>query len=232
MSNRIRPDAFPALPRRRTVAASAMLATLLAACASDKPAPPLRPTAPVVRPVTTAEVQMCRRQLADLGAGFTPLGDLAAGSCTSSNAVTLYRLAGDTAPIAVTNVPRIGCPLSQTVAAWARYGVDRAARQMLGSGLATIETFGSYSCRNVAGTARLSAHSTASALDVSGFVLEDGRRISVKNGWDGGTEMERRFLRVVQASACKRFGTVLGPDYDAAHADHFHVEMGNGTFCR
>lgn len=231
MSNRIRPDAFPALPRARTVVAAAALAALVAACASDRPVSPPTGT-PAVRPATSAETQMCRRQLADLGAGFSPIGDLAAGSCSSTNAVTLYRLAGDTAPIGVTNVPRIGCPLSQTVAAWARYGVDRAARQMLGSGLATIETFGSYSCRNVAGSERLSAHSTASALDVSGFVLADGRRITVKDGWDGGTEMERRFLRVVQASACKRFGTVLGPDYNAAHADHLHVEMGNGSFCR
>ncbi len=209
-----------------------MLAVLLAACASDQPVAPPRPGVPTTRPATNAEAQICRRQLAELGADFVPVADLSAGSCSSGNAVTLLHLAGDTSRFAVTNVPRIGCPLSQTVAAWARYGVDRAARQMLGSGLATIETFGSYSCRNVAGTARLSAHSNASALDISGFVLTDGRRITVKQGWDGGTEAERRFLRVVQASACKRFGTVLGPDYNAAHADHLHVEMGDGSFCR
>jgi len=112
--------------------------------------------------------------------------------------------------------------------------VDRAARQILGSPLARIETMGSYACRNVAGTGRRSAHATANAIDVSGFVLADGRRISVLHGWNGGTAAEREFLRVVHTSACRRFGTVLGPDYNAAHRDHFHFEPGhNGrAFCR
>ena len=66
------------------------------------------------------------------------------------------------------------------------------------------------------------------------FVLADGRRITVKDDWSGGTAAERRFLRVIHESACKRFGTVLSPDYNAAHADHFHVEVdeGGASFCR
>ena len=65
--------------------------------------------------------------------------------------------------------------------------------------------------------------------------LADGRRISILDDWDGGDKQERAFLRTVQASACKRFGTVLGPDYNAAHRDHFHLERGgsaSGSFCR
>ena len=114
---------------------------------------------------------------------------------------------------------------------WARFGVDRAARQILGSPLQRIETMGSYSCRNVAGTARRSAHSRAEAIDVSAFVLADGRRVSVLSGWNASRE-EREFLRVVHKSACKRFGTVLGPDYNRAHHDHFHLEYGKGNYCR
>ena len=63
-------------------------------------------------------------------------------------------------------------------------------------------------------------------------MLEDGRRITVKNAWFGGTDREREFLRVIQQSACKRFDTVLGPDYNDAHADHFHVDRGGGRLCR
>ena len=33
---------------------------------------------------------------------------------------------------------------AQAFTAWARFGVDRAARQLLGSPVAQIETFGSY----------------------------------------------------------------------------------------
>ncbi|WP_082924513.1 extensin family protein [Croceicoccus pelagius] len=234
MSNRIRRLPFHRLPRCSTAVTVPVLALMLAACASDRPTPPRTTTsAPAARPVTTAEARICRRELAEQGADFVPLDDLlTGGGCSSTNAVTLFHLAGDNGRFEVTNAKRIACPLSQTVAAWARYGVDRAARQMLGSGIVRIETFGSYNCRNVAGSSRRSAHSNANALDVSGFVLADGRRITVKDDWDGGTEMERRFLRVVQASACKRFGTVLGPEYNAAHEDHFHVELGDGSFCR
>ena len=112
--------------------------------------------------------------------------------------------------------------------------MDRAARQILGSPVRSIETMGSYSCRNVAGSSRRSGHASGAAIDVSGFVLEDGRRITLKAGWNGGNEREREFLRVVQSSACKRFGTVLGPDYNSAHYDHLHLEgtIGERSYCR
>lgn len=212
-----------------STAAGMAVALLLAACVSRDSEPQ---STPRYAPPTNASVAMCRSALAELGTRFRPVPDLPAGSCTSANAVALQSFAGDAAPIAIAGTYRISCPLAQTVAGWVRYGVDRAARQMLGSGVARIETFGAYSCRNVAGSPRLSAHAKANALDVSGFVLADGRRITLKDDWHGGTEAERRFLRVVHASACKRFGTVLGPGYNAAHADHFHVEAGDGSFCR
>ena len=91
---------------------------------------------------------------------------------------------------------------------------------------------GSYSCRNVAGSDRRSAHATAEAIDVSAFILADGRRISVLDKWSAGTSAERQFLTLVHQSACKRFGTVLGQAYNAAHRDHLHVELSGAGFCR
>ena len=92
-----------------------------------------------------------------------------------------------------------------------------------------VETFGSYNCRNVAGSSRLSAHSTASAVDISGFVLADGRRIDLLDGWDGP---DGDFLRRIRDAACTWFGTTLGPEYNALHRDHFHLQdRGYGT-CR
>lgn len=91
---------------------------------------------------------------------------------------------------------------------------------------------GSYACRNIAGSSRRSAHASAKAIDVSGFVLADGRRITLVDDWNGGTAAEREFLRVVHRSACKRFGTVLGPAYNRAHANHFHLEGPGNNFCR
>ena len=83
---------------------------------------------------------------------------------------------------------------------------------------------GSYACRNVAGTGRLSAHASANAVDIAGFRLADGRRISVLNDWNSDSPQVRAFLRTIRDSACKRFGTVLSPEYNAAHRDHLHLE--------
>ena len=179
------------------------------------------------------EVRQCQAELGRTGSHFAPLPDAFYGAgCATMNSVKLDRIGGDAGEFAVTNLGPLACPLANSFVGWARYGVDRAARQIFGSPLARIETMGSYSCRTVAGTARLSAHSRAEAIDVAAFVLEDGRRISVMGGWDASAE-ERRFLRTVHGSACKRFGTVLGPDYNAAHRDHLHLEHGNaGSYCR
>lgn len=177
--------------------------------------------------------QQCLAKLGQTGSRFNPLPDRTFGpGCTNFNTVQLSELRGDRAGFALANLGPVTCPTANAFAGWARFGVDRAARQILGSPLRRIETMGSYACRNVAGSSRRSAHSRAEAIDVAAFVLSDGRRISVAGDWNGGSSREREFLRVVQKSACKRFGTVLSPEYNAAHRDHFHLETGGRKFCR
>ena len=219
---------------------TALFATLaLSACSllperrgGDERAQRPRPAATSAPVATSREAQQCTRELTGSRASFSPLPDAYYGAgCATVNSVRLTALAADGGMLDVSNLAVTSCPLALTFAGWARYGVDRAARQILGSPLARIETFGSYSCRNVAGSSRRSAHATAQAIDVSAFVMADGRRITLSAGWDGSAE-EREFLRTIQASACRRFGTVLGPDYNAAHRDHFHLEEGGGGFCR
>lgn len=194
---------------------------------------PVRQSTAVFTP--RPEARQCLAGLGTRQASFTPLPDQYFGAgCTTLNSVRLAALQGDSAQFALSNLGPVACPLAQTFAGWARFGVDRAARQILGSPLVRIETMGSYNCRNVAGSGRRSAHARAEAIDVSAFVLADGRRISVLGDWSDGTGSEREFLQIVHASACKRFGTVLGPAYNTAHLDHIHVELGGGgrSFCR
>lgn len=176
----------------------------------------------------------CIANLSQAGAQFDPLPDSYAGpGCNKLGTVQLSALSGDASRFGVSNIGPVQCTTASAFSEWARYGVDRAARQLLGSSLARIETMGSYACRNIAGSDRRSAHATAGAIDVSGFVLENGRRISLSSDWNGGDPATREFLRVVHRSACKRFGTVLGPDYNRAHEDHFHLEgTGTSSFCR
>ncbi|MFA6219472.1 MAG: extensin family protein [Erythrobacter sp.] len=196
---------------------------------------PYRPRSEAAIPLVAQmrpETFQCQAELGRTGSSFAPLADKYSGpGCSALNAVKLDRVGGDRGDITVTNLGPLACPAANTLAGWARFGVDRAARRIMGSPLARIETMGSYACRNVAGTTRLSAHARAEAIDIAAFVLEDGRRISVLEGWNASAK-ERDFLRIVHSSACKRFGTVLGPDYNSAHRNHFHLESGGSSYCR
>ena len=88
--------------------------------------------------------RQCLAELGKTNASFTPLPDQYYGSgCSTLNTVRLSAIYGDERSLPVANLGPVACPLANTFAAWARYGVDRAARQILGSGLARIETMGS-----------------------------------------------------------------------------------------
>ena len=97
---------------------------------------------------------------------------------------------------------------------------------MFGSKIEVIEHLGAYSCRRLYGrdSGAWSEHATANAIDIAGFVLADGTRISVLRDWDGDGD-KAAFLRAARDGACSNFATVLSPDYNAAHADHFHFDM-------
>lgn len=127
----------------------------------------------------------------------------------------------------------LSCRSAVALALWEIHGLQPAAQRHFGSRVARIEHFGSYSCRNIYGrdAAPRSRHASADALDVAGFVLGDGKRIRVLGDWKSAAS-EGEFLRDVQQSACAYFGTVLGPDYNAAHADHLHLDRGGSRVCR
>ena len=179
------------------------------------------------------EVLACLADLGSRSAAFTPLPDQFYGAgCSAVGAVRLSALKSDRASLALAGLGPITCPLADSFAGWARFGVDRAAQQILGSPLTKIETMGSYNCRNIAGSLRRSAHATGNAIDVSGFVLADGRRITVAGDWAAKSPQVQRFFAAIRLSACKRFGTVLSPAYNAAHRDHLQLELSGRSFCK
>lgn len=221
---------------RRSAGRAALLMTTLAlaACGGDlvprgrvntasKPSKATRPVAP-----PTMEVRQCMAKLQSQSVAFTPLPDQNfGGGCSALGSVKLLDIG-----VPATNLGAMTCNLAANFAAWARYGVQPAARLILGAEVVRIETFGTYNCRPIAGSGKLSEHAHSNAVDVSAFVLSNGRRISIENDWSGDRRT-RQFLEVVHASACKRFRTVLSPNYNAAHHDHFHFDMGGkGGFCR
>jgi len=124
------------------------------------------------------------------------------------------------------------CPLSIASYLWMRE-IDEIAKEEFGRSISAIQHFGTYSCRRQNGnnSGQWSEHAFANAWDIAGFKLSNGRVISVKTGWEGKAD-EKRFLRRARKKACKIFNVTLSPDFNAAHADHFHFDMGPTKTCR
>lgn len=131
------------------------------------------------------------------------------------------------------------CPMVPATDHWVISTVMPAARQFFGTDVVELKIAASYSCRPRNGIAggKLSEHGLANALDVSAFKLADGQVVTVEGGWNGNPA-ERAFLRAIHKGACRTFTTVLGPNADAFHRDHFHLDLarhgrrGAGRVCQ
>lgn len=125
------------------------------------------------------------------------------------------------------------CPLAVASYLWMRE-VDTLAQDRYGQSVAKVHHMGSFSCRRQRGngSGRWSEHAFANAWDVAAFELEDGTLIQLLRDWDGEDETKRAFLRETRDQACRIFNVTLSPDYNAAHRDHFHVDMGPYATCR
>ncbi|MEM6666923.1 MAG: extensin family protein [Pseudomonadota bacterium] len=128
---------------------------------------------------------------------------------------------------------RTTCSLAAALNVWERQILQPAAERHFGQKVDRINTFGTFSCRRInnASSGPWSEHAGANAIDISGFRLEDGSTIQVVEDWRAN-DPKGAFLEDVFAGACRLFRVGLGPDYNAAHADHFHFDMGPGFTCR
>lgn len=123
------------------------------------------------------------------------------------------------------------CALAARLYLWERNVVAPAAEKHFGVELDRVEALGAFSCRTIAGFDKMSEHAFGKAADISGFRLANGRRITVLKSWSS-KGAEGRFLREIHDRACGLFDVTLGPDYDAAHANHFHLDVGGDRACR
>lgn len=104
-----------------------------------------------------------------------------------------------------------------------------------GGGLEELTVAAHYACRtrNHRAGARLSEHAKGNAIDISSVVMKDGSRVTVLRGWGNGAD--GRLLTRLWKGACGPFGTVLGPNSDRFHRDHFHFDTASyrsGPYCR
>jgi hypothetical protein len=182
-----------------------------------------------------ADPAQCRALLATTPWQAEPVPDRDTGpGCGFRDAVLVRRTA-----VLVGTPFTLSCPAAASLALWERHVMQPQAQVLLGSPVRRLEHYGSYACRNVYGreAGARSQHATAEALDIAGFVLQDGRRITVARDWpvasgDAKPSVAGAFLREVHRGACGFFDGVLGPEYNRAHADHFHFDRGRMRICR
>lgn len=151
------------------------------------------------------------------------------GACGISEPVRVTSVAG----IPLTNSLRVNCRTAIAFADWTEKSAIPLASAMSAQ-LTKMRPVASYSCRtrNNRPGARLSEHAKGNAVDIAEFTFSNGKTISVLKGWRGEGST---YLRRVWKGACGPFGTVLGPESDRFHQDHFHFDTAGhrgGPYCK
>ncbi|MGI9405392.1 MAG: extensin family protein [Hyphomicrobiaceae bacterium] len=155
-------------------------------------------------------------------------------------AIRPFRVAAASNGTVALNPPAIlRCPMIPAVDRWMNTIVQPAASRHFGSRVVDVKVAASYGCRprNNKHGGKLSEHGFANALDVSTFHFANGRSATVKE-WRRGPSNTRAFLREVHRGSCRVFTTVLGPNADRYHHDHFHLDLarhgrhGTRRYCR
>jgi len=162
----------------------------------------------------------CRAVLTRSAVAFAALEPAGEGSCARPDRTMLTAF-----PLRPERPPTT-CAVAAGLTLWLNGTVEPAARELLGVGVARIEHLGAYSCRRLygRGSGPWSEHASGNAIDIAAFVLADGRRVSLLKDWQG-EDAKAVFLHRVRDGACGAFGTVLSPDYNAAHRDHLHLDQ-------
>ena len=119
------------------------------------------------------------------------------------------------------------CPLA--------LALDDASKVLASANVTDVEDYGIYNCRVIAGSTSLSEHGHANAIDWAGFLLKDGKHYTVLDDWQKNTpspttaagKMLKSFAKSLYDQ--KIFNIILTPDYNAAHDNHFHTDLTQGS---
>jgi len=156
-----------------------------------------------------------------------PVAD-SGGECPLSNVVRVRSFG----PVSLNGSFLASCPLALSSALFISQQARPLTKRYMGSDLARIDHLGSFACRNIyhRPDARRSEHATAEALDIAAFRLTNGERVTVLNGWKAANTQP--WLKAMLTASCGYYGNGLGPEYNAAHANHFHLGMHGFGLCR
>jgi len=175
-----------------------------------------------------SDPQLCAQALSSSDLRVTRQSDSPDAKCPLIGAL---RVQGG--EVALSSSFLASCPLAVAYAMFEHHSLQPIAQSVYGQKVARVDHLGSFACRNIYNreSGALSRHASADALDIAGFRLTDGRNISVLKDWPKQNQ-DAQFLRQLRDGACEAFSVVLSPDYNAAHRNHFHVDVGRWSVCR
>ena len=150
--------------------------------------------------------------------------------CGVANPVRITHVSG----VKLSMPANVNCNTARALNTWVANSVKPTVGR-LGGGVAGLKVVAHYSCRtrNNQPGAKISEHGRGNAVDIAAIQLKDGNSITVLNGWR--TKNGGAILKKIHRDACGTFGTVLGPNSDRFHQDHFHFDVARhrgGAYCR
>lgn len=223
-------------PATRPVSAQIMAAAMLPA---DIPPEVMQHSLrPAVRPDTIVEQALFKRRRLrkgsvcdDIDIQGTTVGSVVAKlpGCGAKNAVRVKSIAG----VTLSQDSVMTCETAKALKHWISKDVEKAFGRR--NRVVSLRVAAHYACRtrNNRPGAKISEHGRGKAIDISGFKLEDGTLVTVLEGWKARDTRKR--LAKIWKAACGPFGTVLGPEADRHHRDHFHLDVARhrgGSYCR
>jgi hypothetical protein len=181
-----------------------------------------------------AALAECRQSLGGNRFDFKELAPIRKGVCGTPAPIQLKYI-NDVPRIEIRPPATMNCPLAAALDRWMREVVQPRAKDLLHATVIRIHNLAAYDCRPRYNnpTNRMSYHAFAAAIDIAEFITAKGEHVNVLAHWNAGDE-RAQFLRDIHAGGCKIFGTVLGPEANEAHHNHFHVDMAkrrHSAFC-
>ena len=202
---------------------------------------PLRPVAiilptpaiiPKIEPpneaTPNASDETCLQQLRSQGAEFTIAADTVdSGLCHVYNPVRLQSVIAQKHVIKLPETPLLNCKYALQFSKWLSESAAPILAAQSNSQLEKLSTGPGFQCRGRNGdsSAKISEHGYGNAVDISSFHLANGKDIIVGDALNPNAASFAT-LHGLRSSACGYFTTVLGPGSNAAHATHFHLDLG------
>jgi len=175
-----------------------------------------------------ADAGECRAELLKREVEFViPDHVEATGQCEVADPVRVRSVATSGGRVNLPEEPLLNCAFARKFTAWLSDIAAPVVGELAPARLQSLSTGPGYECRNRNGdsSGKISEHAFGNAIDISGITLANRMRIEMPDVADPSA-VHHRLLMALRLSACGYFTTVLGPGFNAAHASHYHFDLG------